>query len=324
MTTTTMVVAGVALATIVTVLLIVFRSLLWPAIKVLGWALAAIVTVTAIAAVMYYYVWSYIASAMPDWMSTALGIHKPDFGGWIAGFGIWTIVLVLAVLVAVALYLFNQISRRTLAGVLLLVVAAVLLPFAPWGTLLPDKAPTLPETPAWTTTLVPWLPAIAIVLAVLIALYLFNAMGGRKLAGALVLLLALALLPLVPWSVPKGALPQLTASYTNPLPATCDGKARTVTLTKKAEPIVKVPCRVAAETHYGKVTVIGSKPGERETFTGPMKWNFDAKHWWCEDGDRCVVEVALCPSEMRWNDEAKKCGVRVMGIDIQVRPTPRS
>ena len=105
---------------------------------------------------------------------------------------------------------------------------------------------------------------------------------------------------------------------------TCDGKARTVTLTKKAEPIVKVPCRVAAETHYGKVTVIGSKPGERETFTGPMKWNFDAKHWWCEDGDRCVVEVALCPSEMRWNDEAKKCGVRVMGIDIQVRPTPRS
>jgi len=141
-----------------------------------------------------------------------------------------------------------------------------------------------------------------------------------KTVLALGILVALIFLP--PWSEWMSKV-QLTADSATSVPATCDGKARTVTLTKKAEPIVKIPCRVAAEAHYGKVTVIGSKPGERETFTGPMKWNFDAKHWWCES-DRCVVEVALCPSDMRWNDEAKKCGVRVMGIEIGVRPTPRT
>ena len=200
------------------------------------------------------------------------------------------------------------------------------------------------DIPSWMPDINWWkiLLVVAAIAAIIVAFYLLRALWQWwrtpatrgttpapartawfpwKTVLALGILVALIFLP--PWSEWMSKV-QLTADSATSVPATCDGKARTVTLTKKAEPIVKIPCRVAAEAHYGKVTVIGSKPGERETFTGPMKWNFDAKHWWCEDGDRCVVEVALCPSEMRWNDEAKKCGVRVMGIDIQVRPTPRS
>ncbi len=287
-----------------------------------GYPALAIVAVAAIVAATYYG-WSYIAPAVPEWLSTALGIRTPNLGAWIPDFGIWVFVLILAVVGAFALYYFGWISGRTLTGILLVLVAAVIGWFAPWGKLLPDKSPdlsALTEMPAWATILAPWLPAIAIVLALLVALYLFNAMGGRKLAGALVLLLAIALLPLAPWG---SWVQQLTAWSAE---GTCGGGPRLVTLGGEFEIINRgAHCHLDLKVAQGPVVLDDGK-GHTQTIDDEAVFSHRFIKWKCAS-TQCIAKATFCPVGEDWSTEHKRCGKWERVSDpkkkILVRPTLR-
>lgn len=183
-----------------------------------GYSALTLVAVAAVIAAVYYLLLP-AASTLQD-----RGI---DLGGWMPAINYWWLALLLPIAAAIAAYLFGWIAGRTLAGLLLAVLAIALLALVPWATLWPEWA-VLPALPDQAASLAPWAPLFGAALLALLVLYLFGLVGKKKLAGVGLLAVAVILLLLAPWS----RLAYQWTATTNPQDLQCAGSDwKRVTLT---------------------------------------------------------------------------------------------